>query len=94
MALPVIGIILAIAAGVAGVAVGGYLLSDNKSKIIKTPRCVNKKYVDKLMLGFYGAASSGKSSAIKALFGIEPGFISPIPGTTKNVYTWPIQQQS
>lgn len=36
----------------------------------------------RLTLAFLGSASSGKDSAIKALFGVDFGEISPIPGST------------
>lgn len=36
----------------------------------------------RLVLAFLGSASSGKDSAIKALFGVDFGDISPIPGST------------
>ena len=38
-----------------------------------------------LVIAFLGTASSGKTSGIKALFDIDMGDISPIPGSTKNV---------
>lgn len=67
----------------AALLVGGLI-----SAIVETPRKVSKEYKDKLVLAFYGAASVGKSSAIKALFGVRPGKIHPIPGTTKKVEVW------
>lgn len=38
-----------------------------------------------LLIAFLGTASSGKTSGIKALFDVDMGDISPIPGTTKDV---------
>jgi GTP-binding protein Era len=45
-----------------------------------------KKQLDKnLTIAFLGTAASGKTSGIKALFGINMGDIGPIPGSTRNV---------
>ncbi|ODS31901.1 MAG: putative GTPase protein [Candidatus Scalindua rubra] len=67
----------------------GFLLGWSTVKLIKaiakTPRYVDKEYKDRLVISLYGAASSGKSSGGKALFGIDNGTIHPIPGTTKKV---------
>ncbi len=38
-----------------------------------------------LAVAFLGSASSGKDSAIKALFGLDFGQIDPIPGSTESV---------
>ncbi|MBT4027876.1 MAG: hypothetical protein HOE66_00495, partial [Planctomycetes bacterium] len=38
---------------------------------------------EKLVLGFVGTVSSGKSTAITKLFGIDVGDIDPLPGSTK-----------
>ena len=43
-----------------------------------------------LVITFLGTASSGKTSAIKALFDVDLGDISPIAGSTKNVKIIPI----
>lgn len=40
---------------------------------------------NELVLAFLGSASSGKDSAIRALFGIDFGEIDPIPGSTAEV---------
>ena len=40
---------------------------------------------DRLVLAFTGSASCGKDSAIRALFGVDFGDISPIPGSTSEV---------
>lgn len=39
----------------------------------------------RLVLAFLGSASSGKDSAIRALFGIDIGRIDPIPGSTEEI---------
>lgn len=39
----------------------------------------------RLVVAFLGSASSGKDSAIRALFGIDFGQIDPIPGSTERV---------
>ncbi len=38
-----------------------------------------------LVVSFMGSASSGKDSGIKALFGIDFGDISPVPGSTREL---------
>jgi uncharacterized protein (DUF697 family)/GTP-binding protein EngB required for normal cell division len=43
-----------------------------------------------LVLAFLGSASSGKDSAIRALFGIDFGQIDPIPGSTDRVRVAPV----
>jgi len=43
-----------------------------------------------LVVAFLGSASSGKDSAIKALFGIDFGQIDPIPGSTDRVRVAPV----
>ncbi len=50
------------------------------------PRRVAKDYQDKLILALYGSAASGKTTAVKVLYGVEVGAIHPIPGTTKSVH--------
>lgn len=56
--------------------------------LLSEHRKVNKFYQDKLVVGFLGAVSSGKSSGIKALWGFDSGTIHPIPGTTRDVVVW------
>lgn len=51
-------------------------------------RDVDPNLVDQLVVSFFGVASSGKSSAVKALYGIDRP-TSPIPGTTKRVRRFP-----
>jgi uncharacterized protein (DUF697 family)/GTP-binding protein EngB required for normal cell division len=41
-------------------------------------------------LAFVGSASSGKDSAIRALFGVDFGQIDPVPGSTERVRVAPI----
>lgn len=38
-----------------------------------------------LVIAFLGTASSGKTTGIKALFDVDFGDISPIPGSTTDV---------
>jgi GTP-binding protein Era len=47
----------------------------------------------RLAVAFVGSASSGKDSAIRALFGIDFGQIDPIPGSTKEVRVAPIDPE-
>lgn len=56
--------------------------------IVNKPRQITSKYRNKIIIAFYGPANAGKSSGVKALFGINPGSIHPIPGTTKEVSVW------
>ena len=51
---------------------------------------VQEKLDQNLVITFLGTASSGKTSAIKALFDVDLGDISPIAGSTKNVKIIPI----
>lgn len=44
---------------------------------------VESEFEARLTLGFMGSPSAGKDSLIRALFGIDTGEISPIPGSTK-----------
>lgn len=46
----------------------------------------------KLVVAFLGSASSGKDSAIRALFGMDFGEIDPIPGSTEQVRVAPIDR--
>lgn len=47
----------------------------------------------KLAVAFTGSASSGKDSAIRALFGIDFGQIDPIPGSTDRVRVAPVDPE-
>lgn len=38
-----------------------------------------------IVVSFMGTASSGKTSCIKAVYGVDLGSISPVPGSTKDV---------
>lgn len=44
----------------------------------------------RLTIAFLGSASAGKDSAIRALFGVDFGEISPIPGSTSTVRAVPL----
>lgn len=46
-----------------------------------------------LVVAFLGSASSGKDSAIKALFGLDFGEVDPIPGSTDEVQVAPIDRE-
>jgi len=56
------------------------------------PRQVDRVFADRLVISFFGAVSAGKSSGIKATFGVNPGNIHPIPGTTKRVRVWALPE--
>lgn len=47
-----------------------------------------------LTVAFLGSASSGKDSAIRALFGIDFGEISPIPGSTVRLRVAPLDPEA
>jgi GTPase len=51
---------------------------------------IGKSLEQSLVIAFLGSASSGKDSAIKALFGIDFGQIDPIPGSTREVRIVPL----
>lgn len=44
----------------------------------------------RVTLGFVGSPSTGKDAAIRALFGIDSGNISPVAGSTREVQTWTV----
>lgn len=46
----------------------------------------------RLTLAFLGSASSGKDSAIRALFGVDFGEVSPIPGSTSELRVVPLDE--
>lgn len=46
----------------------------------------------KVTVAFLGSASAGKDSAIRALFGVDFGQISPIPGSTDRVRVAPLDE--
>ncbi len=46
----------------------------------------------RLTVAFLGSASSGKDSAIKAIFGVDFGEISPIPGSTSTLKVIPLDE--
>lgn len=45
-----------------------------------------------LTVAFLGSASAGKDSAIRALFGIDFGDVSPIPGSTDRIKVAPLDE--
>lgn len=47
----------------------------------------------KLTLAFLGSASAGKDSAIRTLFGIDFGDVSPIPGSTDTLKVVPLDPE-
>lgn len=79
-------IILFVIAAFAAKTVGGYLLRN----VGPSKRRVSKNLVDRLVIGFYGSASAGKSSGLKALYGVSTGKIHPIPGSTEQVSVFPL----
>lgn len=46
-----------------------------------------------LTVAFLGSASAGKDSAIKALFSVDFGDVSPIPGSTDRIKVFPLDEQ-
>lgn len=46
----------------------------------------------RLVVAFLGSASSGKDSAIRAIFGLDFGEVDPIPGSTAEVRVAPIDR--
>lgn len=70
------------------VAISIYLARRFIKAIANKPRHIASEYRNKIIISFYGSANAGKSSGVKALFGINPGIIHPIPGTTKEVGVW------
>src|SRR5688572_15637614 len=46
-----------------------------------------------LTVAFLGSASAGKDSAIRALFGIDFGDVSPIPGSTDRIKVAPLDPE-
>ena len=46
---------------------------------------IDRALEENLAVAFLGSASSGKDSAIRALFGIDFGQVDPIPGSTEEV---------
>lgn len=79
-------IIFFVATVLAAKTVGGFLLRN----VGPSKRLVSKNLVDRLVIGFYGSASAGKSSSLHALYGIDPGKVHPIPGTTEQVNVYPL----
>ncbi len=75
-----------------GIVISTCIVGEIIAAIVDKPRRVYREFKDKLVLAFYGAASSGKSSGAKAVYGIKPDSIHPIPGTTKNIYIWTLPE--
>ena len=48
---------------------------------------------ERVTVAFLGSASSGKDSGIRALFGIDFGEISPIPGSTDRIRVAPLDRE-
>jgi uncharacterized protein (DUF697 family)/GTP-binding protein EngB required for normal cell division len=46
---------------------------------------VTRALEQRLTLAFLGSASSGKDSAIRALFGVDFGQVDPVPGSTREI---------
>ncbi len=53
---------------------------------------IEQSLKQRLTIAFLGTGSSGKTSAIKALFDIDLGDISPIAGSTKDVKVIPVSK--
>lgn len=56
----------------------------------ETERLLRAELSRRLTVAFLGSASSGKDSAIRTLFGIDFGDISPIPGSTDRIRVAPL----
>jgi GTPase len=54
---------------------------------------ISKALSNKLAVAFVGSASSGKDSAIRALFGIDFGQVDPIPGSTDRIRVAPVDPE-
>ncbi len=63
-----------------------------KKNFDKTSERIKKSLEQNLIIAFLGTGSSGKTSAIKALFDIDLGDISPIAGSTKDVKVIPVSK--
>jgi GTP-binding protein Era len=64
-------------------------LTGNKAWL-ESDDALQRALAQNVTLAFLGSASSGKDSAIKALFGIDFGDISPIPGSTDRLKAIPL----
>lgn len=53
---------------------------------------IDRALTQRLVVAFLGSASSGKDSAIRAIFGLDFGQIDPIPGSTDTVRVAPIDR--
>lgn len=70
-----------------GMVVSGELVGASV-ELVRTRTVANLG--QQLVVAFLGSASSGKDSAIRALFGIDFGQIDPIPGSTDRVVVAPM----
>ena len=70
-----------------GMVVSGELVGASV-ELVRTRTTANLG--QQLVVAFLGSASSGKDSAIRALFGIDFGQIDPIPGSTDRVRVAPM----
>lgn len=61
-----------------------------EAKVELVRREVQKTLESTLCVAFLGSASSGKDSAIRALFGLDFGEIDPIPGSTDRIRVAPV----
>ena len=82
----IVRIIIFVISAITAKTVGGFLLRN----VGPRKRMVSKNLVDRLVIGFFGSASAGKSSGLKVLYGVNPGKIHPIPGSTEQVNVFPI----
>lgn len=54
---------------------------------------LSKALSERVTVAFLGSASAGKDSGIRALFGIDFGEISPIPGSTDHIRVAPLDAE-
>lgn len=73
-----------------GAVIAAELFCDEESSPPPPKRNIWDGVEDALVIGFYGPASAGKSSAIRALFGIDVKNIHPTPGSTRDVSVWDV----
>lgn len=83
-------IIVIVVAALAAKTVRDFLLRN----IGPTKRTISKEFVGRLVIGFYGSANAGKSSGLKALYGINPGRVHSIPGSTEQVNVFPLPNRT
>lgn len=68
-------------------AVGAALIPENAvlERWAQAASEVERSLSQSLVVAFLGSASSGKDSAVRALFGIDFGQVDPIPGSTETL---------